>query len=399
MPVGRVSLREAELAAADVDRVLLRLQQKLLTMPPDAGVVEFVRNGGKLADDQPAVADTLFKTLVERYLEAHSHGALEENSLMTVRLHLNHVEKTLGKNFRLATLKQPDLQKHIDRRAKAKGIHGAKLSAATLRKEIASFRAAWNWGLTSGLVAAPFPNRGLVFPKGVEKSHFMTYAEIQARVEAGHLKPNVARRLWDCLFLTLPEVAELLEHVRTSSRHPWLYPMVCFAAHTGARRSEMLRAECHDVDLTNQTAVIREKKRAREKRTTRRVPLSPGLCEVLRSWLAAHPGGLNLFCHAGDLARSHKSRTSPQPVTRDEAHDHFQRVLAGSKWSVLRGWHVLRHSFASNCAARAVDQRFIDEWMGHQTEEMRKRYRHLIPSTQLAAIRSVFSDPLVAADG
>ena len=32
------------------------------------------------------------------------------------------------------------------------------------------------------------------------------------------------------------------------------------------------------------------------------------------------------------------------PVTKDEAHDHFQRTLARSKWAVLRGFHVLRHS-------------------------------------------------------
>jgi len=64
--------------------------------------------------------------------------------------------------------------------------------------------------------------------------------------------------------------------------------------------------------------------------------------------------------------------------------------LAGSKWQVLRGWHVLRHSFISNCAAGGVDQRLIDTWTGHTTEEMRKRYRHLIPSVEQAAIRTVF---------
>ena len=45
-----------------------------------------------------------------------------------------------------------------------------------------------------------------------------------------------------------------------------------------------------------------------------------------------------------------------------------------SKWEVMRGWHVLRHSFISFCAAAGVDQRLIDEWVGHTTEEMRKRY-------------------------
>jgi integrase len=59
---------------------------------------------------------------------------------------------------------------------------------------------------------------------------------------------------------------------------------------------------------------------------------------------------------------------------------------------VLRGWHIFRHSFASNCAARGLDQRLIDVWMGHQTEEMRKRYRHLIADQERQAIRLVLPE-------
>jgi integrase len=61
-----------------------------------------------------------------------------------------------------------------------------------------------------------------------------------------------------------------------------------------------------------------------------------------------------------------------------------------SKWKVLRGYHVLRHSFASNLAAAGIDQRIIDEFMGHQTEVMRLRYRHLFPEQRQQAIKIVF---------
>jgi integrase len=137
----------------------------------------------------------------------------------------------------------------------------------------------------------------------------------------------------------------------------------------------------------------------------------------LKDWLAHHSGGDYLFCQAGEVFRSKKrSRTTghrsgaaratsgrgrlatvrlrqvpgPGPLTKDEAHDHFRRTLAGGKWSVVPGWHCFRHSFISLCASKGKDQRFIDEWVGHQTEEQRKRYRHLLPSTQQEAIRSVF---------
>jgi integrase len=91
----------------------------------------------------------------------------------------------------------------------------------------------------------------------------------------------------------------------------------------------------------------------------------------------------------------------PSALSKQEAHDHFKRTLddwyndkgekVESKWKVLKGWHVLRHSFISACASARVDQRFIDDWVGHSTEQQRKRYRHLYPSTQEEAIAAVFA--------
>ena len=78
-------------------------------------------------------------------------------------------------------------------------------------------------------------------------------------------------------------------------------------------------------------------------------------------------------------------------LTRNEAHDHLKRTLAGSKWDVvIKGYHVLRHSFISACASKGVDQRLVQEWAGHMNEATSKRYRHLYPSTQQEAIKGVF---------
>ena len=50
-----------------------------------------------------------------------------------------------------------------------------------------------------------------------------------------------------------------------------------FAAYTGARRSEILRALASDVDLPGGTVIIREKKRLVGRRSTRNAPLTPKL--------------------------------------------------------------------------------------------------------------------------
>ena len=57
---------------------------------------------------------------------------------------------------------------------------------------------------------------------------------------------------------------------------------------------------------------------------------------------------------------------------------------------MVPGWHTLRHSFASICASRGIDQRLINAWMGHQTEEQQKRYQHLFPQQQRQAIDAAF---------
>jgi integrase len=318
---------------------------------------------------------------------------MEANSLATVTMHLRHFVKTLRPSFPIPTLSPDHVQQHIDRRARQKGIRNRPLSAATLRKEVASMRACWNWGLLAGLVSRPFPtNKALKYPKADEKPPFRTWPQIEQQVARGGLSEAEIRDLWDCLFLSAAEIDEFLRFAKRSARHDFVYPMLVFAAHTGVRRSEMLRVRIDDVDLGDATALIREKKRAKGTRTHRRVPLSPLLAQVLREWIDQHPGGQFLFCHRAEVPRSKKRRTAPGPLTRDEANDHFKRTVAGSKWAVLRGWHVFRHSFVSNCAARGIDQRMIDEWVGHQTEEMRRRYRHLFPDQQRHAIGLVFGE-------
>ena len=214
--------------------------------------------------------------------------------------------------------------------------------------------------------------------------------EIKRILDRGGVKADQEKELWDSLFLTKDETQLVLEYVRTTARHPFIYPMFVFAAHTGARRSEILRSQIDDLDFSSRTVLIREKKKSRSKAVTyRRVPMTELLCSTMTDWFARHPGGQYTICE-GLATPGGKTRTEFVSLTLSEAHCHFKRTLKGSKWDKIKGFHTFRHSFASNLAAGAIDQRIIDEWMGHQTEEMRRRYRHLFPEQQRTAIDSVF---------
>jgi integrase len=414
--LGEVSRQEAEGKAGQVDLLLLRLKQNLIELPPGISIEEFLFHDGKVRKPEEArpLQVITFATFKDKYLETHGSGAMEQNSLATVTMHLKHFQVTLGPAFPLQQLQMADLQRHINRRLK-KLYRGKPLSPATLKKEMSSLRAAWNWAANMSLVTGTFPAHGLVYPKHDEKMPYMTRHEIERRLSP-KMTEDARAALWECLYLTQTELTEFLEFVKDNAAHGWIHPAVAFAAHTGARRSEILRVKIHDLDFESKTVLIHERKRSRKKRTTRRVPLTPYLITVLQEWLANHPGGTFLFCNTEivprskkrsqttghqwkDRPKSHKGRLATVKkrevvevgqLTRDETHDHFRRTLAGSKWDVLRGLHTLRHGFISACASNGVDQRLIDEWVGHQTEEQRKRYRHLYPSTQQEAIGRVF---------
>ena len=408
--LGKVRPDEAENKARQVDYLLMRLKQRLIVLPEGTDIVTFVAHDGRPVDLGPTLPTAPRQVvtlghLQDRYLATHANGTIEANSLNTCRLHLGHFARVLGEAFPLGDLSLAQLQAYVDQRARA------QLSPVTIRKEVATFRAAWNWGAPMGLTEGKFPNLGLRYPKADEKPPFMTRAEIERHI-AGGVHP---RRLWEALYLQASEMAELLALVKARAAYTWLYPLFCFVAHTGARRSEIQRAQVADIDFTGNTVLIREKKRSKAQRTTRRVPLTPFLKEVLQAWLAVHPGGPALFCHAGLVAHSPKrspltgyrkrrpkgsdqpsvrltKRQPPAPaaVTVNEIHDHVKRVLAGTKWAKMRGLHCLRHSFISACASKGVDQRLVQEWAGHMNEATSKRYRHLYPSTQQEAISRVF---------
>jgi len=410
--LGAVNQGEAETKAGQVEYLLMRLKQRLVQLPEGVDIVTFVEFDGD-PPTTPAGIPILPRQAVtvsqlkDRYMATHGNGTIEANSLETAGLHLRHFCRFLGDSFLLPELALGTLQEYVNKRG------GDGVSPVTIHKEVASFRAAWNWGAPMDLTHGNFPSKGLRYPKTEEKPPFMTRQEIERQLKSG-VDPDT---LWECLYLEAPEIAKLLAHVKKNTQTPWVYPLLCFAAHTGTRRSEILRVLVADVDFAGGTVLIREKKRSRSQRTTRRVPLTPFLRRVLHAWLKEHPGGSFLFCQRELVARSKKrsrttghvngkarpsslngrlanvherERPAQSALTRNEVHDHLKRALADSKWDVLRGLHCLRHSFISACASKGVDQRLIDEWVGHQTEQQRKRYRHLYPSTQQEAIKTVF---------
>jgi integrase len=407
---------EAALLKARVELRLRNLKLGVIDLPQGGDIWEFLKSDGKRSSKVQAPEVSTLDALFTRYEQGLPKGALEANSMDTFRLHRKHLLRLLGGRTHLGSITMTALQGYVNGRSR-EAHRGTPISPRTIKKEVATFRAVWNWGRRHGLVTPEAPSKGLIYEKGDEKQPFQTWEQIERQVGRGGLSRAEVKNLWSVLFLTGGQVAECLEYVRSRDLLPLVYPMFVFVAHTGARRSEMVRSRVEDIDFAAKRVWLREKKRDRSvKETVRYVEMTPQLEKVMAEWLGSrHPGGRYTFCHEDvvkcskkrglttghhrgpngrDMAnvRPRTERPGREPLTIKEATYHFKHALAGSKWAVLRGFHVFRHSFASNLAAAGARQEAIDKMMGHQTEEMRRRYRHLFPEETVDALRKVFGD-------
>tara|TARA_R110002111_G_scaffold164386_3_gene230583 strand:+ start:36011 stop:37264 length:1254 start_codon:yes stop_codon:yes gene_type:complete len=385
--------KEANRLLANLEQTVRDVKSGRISLPPDADIPTFLLSDGKLTT--PHVSDSAsvseiqlsLRDLFESFFASLPDGSLEESTLSLIKTHRNNLLRVLGDNVFIEDIDLNALDLYSKKRRRDNGRRKGKVSAYTIKKELVTLRRVLQWGKKRGKLSFEIPEiRDVQLPKSIERPAFQTFDEITVQIEQDGLSLERQSELWECLYLRTDEIDQLIQHVRKKASHTFVYPMVVAAAHTGARRSELMRSQL--TDIRDDILIIREKKRRRGQESTRRVPMSSLLKETLHEWRDEHPGGKYTFA-VKDTSNRKQSETA-RAITRDEAHSSFKRVLKDSKWSVVPGWHCLRHSFISNLASHSIDQRLIDEFVGHTTEEMRRRYRHLFPEVKQAAIRSVF---------
>jgi integrase len=353
-------------------------------MLPDADPATFIISGGKVAGRPRPISESFqdnskpptLKQIFDTYAETLTPGSKEENSLSTEAVHRRHFRRILGEAIVFEMLGVETVQNYVDVRAK-EGV-----GRETIRKELSTLRVVWSWAHKRKHVhsSPKWRMKDLTFPKGKDKPPFQTWDQITLKIGRGGLTKKQQAELWECLWLDQEQTTECLAWVRENATRTIMYPMFAFAAFTGARRSEMIRSERHDRDFQAGIVSIREKKADRSKTfTLRSVPIHPKLAEIMTNWFQVHPGGPWTVC-----------MPDGRLMIAQTASEWFRETLRGGKWAVLHGWHTFRHSLASNMASAGVDQRIINEILGHHTEEMVRRYRHLLPNKQAHALHGLF---------
>jgi hypothetical protein len=81
--LGRISRQEADGKAGQVDLILLRIEQNLITVPPGVAIEEFLRCDGQVKKPEEAAEthETRFGLFRQKHIDTHRHGAMETNSL------------------------------------------------------------------------------------------------------------------------------------------------------------------------------------------------------------------------------------------------------------------------------------------------------------------------------
>ena len=378
------SARHAERLQTLIEETLQDLERGKLAISEGADVAAFVVSGGKVAlkpkavsiPFQPEAKPATVAEIFDTYAETLTPGSKEANTIYTEALHGRHYKRVLRADRRFESLTVDVLQDYVNKRP----VEGVVRNA--IHKELTTLRVLWGWAHRRKLIQAPLAWHisELTLPKAHEKPPFQTWDQITLKIERGGLSEAKQAELWECLWLDQDQTLECLAWVREHATRPFLHPMLAFAAYTGARRGEMLRSERDDWDFAAGSLTIRQKKSDKSKSFTRRnAPIHPDLAAIMQAWFKDHPGG------SWTIAAEDGSPIDPRGSTA-----YFRRLMKGGKWSVLHGWHTFRHSLASNMASAGVDQRVINGILGHHTEEMERRYRHLLPRKQADALQGLF---------
>ena len=165
--------RKADATAVRVSENIRLANQGRMELPDDADIPTFLLSDGTLSNRPEPVSVLNIGDLFNKYQAAIPVDALEQSSLKTAKIHMRHFERLLGGKKTLRSITTADLQSYVTTRSGEAG-HRGTISAATIRKEIATLGSLWNWAIAQGEISKSYPRTGLVFPKRTEKPPFQS---------------------------------------------------------------------------------------------------------------------------------------------------------------------------------------------------------------------------------
>lgn len=291
------------------------------------------------------------EALCARWLEEYRNPKIKDLARYRKhsRLGLRRVLPLLG-GLPLSQLGARDIEKARDRLM----VHYP--AANTVRAALRPLSAALSWAVREGLVGQN-PVRGVSLPPRVQSLEYLAAGDAARLLQAAKERAGV------------PGERGALGLQATSH-----FIAVALALHTGLRRGELMGLRWSDVDLDAQRLTVARSFAALPKGgQPRHLRLPAVLIPLLRDWrrrCPATPEGVVCPARAAGRWRMSSGRS-----------DHGLKGLlrAAGCPPLQRGWHSLRHTFASMFIRAGGNLIALQKILGHTDMKMTLAYAHLAP--------------------
>lgn len=173
-------------------------------------------------------------------------------------------------------------------------------------------------------------------------------------------------------FLSKEEIATLKKSLKDKPEH---LLFVNLALCTGARLMSILNIKKKDIDIKNQTIVLRDFKNGS---TYQGYSDNQTQQMLLQKWERLKDND--------NVIEKHK-KSIVEPL-RDTLHKLFNQNNPDNKQKVVI--HSLRHTFASHLAIGGVSIQIIQKLLNHKDIKMTMRYSHLMPQSGKEAVQNLW---------
>ena len=362
----------ARVLQARINTLLEEIKCGLVNVPQHISICDFIFNS---VLKQPETSHTQhsiinISDLIDEYQKYCVPPIKSKSTCQTEKYHLARLQDFLFSSQCNPELTQIKIGLFNDYK-KFRYSHSIKTD--TVKKELATFQAMFKFAVEHGWIAHN-PVREVKRDKSqVMAGRFRTISEIQRIVAEGKHTKQETSEIKRFAYLTQAEIKELFE----IARDHWMLSVLKVFAYTGMRRGELCKLTWLDVDFERNILQVSSQKQSQKRDVKRNIEMHKEVVSVLRSQRMKTGNSRFVFINA-----------LGNQIKEDTLNEVFVRLTHGTKFEGI-GFHVFRHSLASNLAASGVDQRVIDSILGHQTEEMRKRYQHLFPGKQSEALKNL----------